>query len=249
MWQELSDLRALFVKNRNIGSEKFRQKMMLVVLYEILKLIGNGISQQRFAGIVSSGKLPRPLYGKQAFDLWQAFLFVQQNAGEKVQLHTGFIQKVAAKVMKHTGGEVNTTIGSYDTSLGDFRLGEDYDEVYPLSDFRKIPGYLETLCEEVNTRIDKIRGVQTVHLAADFMYEFAHIKPFGAGNLETALLLMNYIQMYHGEPLIAVFADDRAPLLDALKRGENSQSPAVFENFLALQQIKFLKQASLWGMK
>lgn len=59
---------------------------------------------------------------------------------------------------------------------------------------------------------------------------------------------MNYIQMYHGEPFIVVFAEDRSQLLNALKRGEINQTPAVFENFMASEQIKLLKHASFFGL-
>lgn len=248
MWQEFSNLRAAFVKRQDLNSEKYRQHAGIVILYEILKLVGNKIQKQAFIDITQTGKRPHTTEGSQAYDLWEAFLFVEEKATEKTILDLQLVRTVAAKVMKHTGGETVTTIGSYDTSLGDFRLGEDYDEIYPISDFRKIPNQLEALCRDINARIDKVQGVQTVHLAADFMYEFAHIKPFGAGNLETGLLLMNYIQMYHGEPFIVVFAEDRSQLLNALKRGEINQTPAVFENFMASEQIKLLKHASFFGL-
>lgn len=112
------------------------------------------------------------------------------------------MQAIAAKVMKHTGGGTTTSVGRYDSSLGNFRLGEDYNEVYPLADYRKIPALLTFACRDVNARIDKANGIQALGLAAGFMYEFAHIRPFGAGNLETGLLTMNYIQLYRDEPLL-----------------------------------------------
>ncbi|GKI23125.1 hypothetical protein CE91St19_25270 [Odoribacter laneus] len=248
MWQELSDLRASYRQKREINPDFYENREMLVFLYEVLKLTGTAIQKQTFIDITSTGRRPLGRLGTKAYDLWQAYLYVCQNAGTKKELDLSFVQTTAAKVMKHTGGETNTTIGSYDTSLGDFRLGEDYDEIYPLSDFRKIPDRLQALCQDINVRINKVKGVQTIHLAADFMYEFAHIKPFGAGNLEIGLLLMNYIQLYHQEPLIILFAEDRSQLLNALKRGEINQTPAVFENFVASQQIKLLTHPSFLSL-
>lgn len=195
--------------------------------------------------MLDTGKRPGTDLGMKAYDLWKTYLFIEKKAEEKVKLDLPFVRQIAARVMTHTGGEINTTIGGYDTSLGDFRLGEDYDEVYPLSDFRKIPEQLQAICEDVNCRIDKVKGMQLIHLAADFMYEFAHIKPFGAGNLETGLLLMNYMQLYQQEPLVVLFAEDRPALLNALKRGENNQTPQVFENFVATQQIKLLQWVAI----
>lgn len=249
MWQELSELRELFLSRRRNPSEEYEKKAMLLFLYETLKLTGNGISKQVFIDMTLTGERPHNPQGSRAYDLWKAFLYVKETAATHQKLSAGWIQKVAMQVMKHTGRELTTTVGEYDTSLGDFRLGEDYDELYPLSDYRKIPEHLEIACQDVNLRIDKVQGVQTVHLAADFMYTFAHIKPFGAGNLETGLLLMNYIQMYHSEPLIIIFAEDRPLLWKALKRGEINQTPAVFENFVASEQIKLLKQATSFGLQ
>lgn len=247
MWQELSDLRASYMRKREINADFYRNREMLLFLYEVLKLTDTAIQKQAFIDITKTGRRPLGKLGTKAYDLWQAYLFVCQNAGIKKELDLPFVQTTAAKVMKHTGGETNTTIGSYDTSLGDFRLGEDYDEIYPLSDFRKIPEQLQALCKDINVRINKINGIQTLHLAADFMYEFAHIKPFGAGNLGIGLLLMNYIQLFHQEPLIVLFAEDKSQLLNALKRGEINQTPAVFENFVASQQIKLFKYPSFFN--
>lgn len=235
------------MRKREINADFYRNREMLLFLYEVLKLTDTAIQKQAFIDITKTGRRPLGKLGTKAYDLWQAYLYVCQNAGIKKELDLPFIQTTAAKVMKHTGGETNTTIGSYDTSLGDFRLGEDYDEIYPLSDFRKIPEQLQALCRDINVRINKINGIQTLHLAADFMYEFAHIKPFGAGNLEIGLLLMNYIQLFHQEPLIVLFAEDKSQLLNALKRGEINQTPAVFENFVAFQQIKLFKYPSFFN--
>lgn len=235
------------MRKREINADFYRNREMLLFLYEVLKLTDTAIQKQAFIDITKTGRRPLGKLGTKAYDLWQAYLYVCQNAGIKKELDLPFVQTTAAKIMKHTGGETNTTIGSYDTSLGDFRLGEDYDEIYPLSDFRKIPEQLQALCRDINVRINKINGIQTLHLAADFMYEFAHIKPFGAGNLEIGLLLMNYIQLFHQEPLIVLFAEDKSQLLNALKRGEINQTPAVFENFVASQQIKLFKCPSFFN--
>ena len=95
--------------------------------------------------------------------------------------------------MQHTGKEVYTTIGGYDTSLGDFRLGEEYYEEGVLANYAQIPDMLEQLCKETNEKLGNVHDILTVKLAADFHYRFMHIKPFGAGNITVGLLMMNYI--------------------------------------------------------
>lgn len=242
MWQEFCELRKEYLDKVDMLSESYRNDMMVNFLYETLRLANNSITKQEFIGMIVSGKRPESDNGLKAYDLWKAFLFTREQAEAHEKLSLELIQKIASKVMKHTGREETTTVGRYDTSLGDFRLGEDYDSVYPIADFRKIPEMLETVCQDINTRIEKLHGVETVRLAADCMYDFAHIKPFGSGNLETGLLVTNYIQSYHNEPLIIFFNEERPQFLNALKRGQEQETPEVLENFTAAQQMKFFKR-------
>lgn len=242
MWEELSELRQVFLGNPELNTAVYRNYIVQRFLYETLKLADHPMPEPDFSEIIASGKRPRSAEGKKAYDLWQAWLFISKAAGEHTKMNLTFIQSLAAKVMKHTGRETTTSVGRFDTSLGDFRLGEDYDEVYPLADYRKVPDLLAQACREVNARLDKANGIQALRLAAGFMYDFVHIRPFGAGNLETGLLAMNYIQLYRNEPLLMLYADDRPQFLNALKRGKISQTPETFEIFIASQQIKFLKE-------
>lgn len=242
MWQEFSDLRKEYLEKTDTNTAAYKNNTMITFLFEILRFTGNDLRKQEFSDMFASGKHSSQENMLKAYDLWQAYLFVQEKAAHHEKLTLELIQKIASKVMKHTGKEETTTVGRYDTSLGDFRLGEDYNETYPITDFRKIPEQLDLLCKEINTRIDKIRGVQTVRLAADSMYEMVHIKPFGYGNLETSLLLMNYIQLYHSEPLIIFSADTRPEFLNAIKRKKDSIDPENFENFVVRQQMTFFKR-------
>ena len=144
--------------------------------------------------------------------------------------------------MKHTGGETTTSVGRYDTSLGDFRLGEDYDEVYPLSDFRKIPLLLDNLCRTTDVQLTEAGVSENIKIVANFMYDFMHIKPFGYCNLETGILLINFLELKEEHPLLILFADDRAELLNALKRGKISETPETLEAFILHEQIKFFNR-------
>lgn len=242
MWEELSELRKEFLSRPDLNTEIYKNAVIHQFLYETLRLTGNDLPRQEVEEMISSGKRPHTMAALKAYDLWQAWLYIVEVAGKREKTSLEFIQKIAAKVMKHSGEETTTTVGRYDTSLGDFRLGEDYNEVYPLADYRKIPELLEAACRNVNAHINKVSGIRSLRLAADFAYEFAHIRPFGAGNLETGLLAMNYIQLYHNEPLVILFADDRPHLLNALKRGKINQYPQIFESFVAAQQMKFFKE-------
>lgn len=50
---------------------------------------------------------------------------------------------------------------------------------------------------------------------------------------------MNYIQLYHKEPLIKIFTEDKAEYIDALNETEAKMDTEIFRSFICRQQIKF----------
>jgi Fic family protein len=94
----------------------------------------------------------------------------------------------------------------------------------------------------VNDRIDHVTGDEIIKLSADIHYNFVNIHPFGDGNGRTARLLMNYIQLYHNEPLIKIFTEDRTEYINSLNETEDLGDPDIFRNFICRQQIKFYEE-------
>ncbi|MDF1549358.1 MAG: Fic family protein [Bacteroidales bacterium] len=174
-------------------------------------------------------------------DHFAAFQFIKEHAMQKRKLSIGFIKEIAASVMKNTGSFTNTALGSFDTSKGDLRLAQVYIDTKYFPDYKKVPDLLEQLCLKVNEKIDKVKNEEIIELAADIHYNFVNIHPFGDGNGRTARLLMNYIQMYHNEPLIKIFTEDRVAYIDALNEAENSENIELFRKFIIQQKIKFLE--------
>ena len=82
-------------------------------------------------------------------------------------------------------------------------------------------------------------GDEIIKLSADIHYNFVNIHPFGDGNGRTTRLLMNYIQLYHNEPLIKIFTEDRAEYIDSLNATEEKEDLNIFRDFICRQQIKF----------
>ena len=141
--------------------------------------------------------------------------------------------------MMSTGGIVNTVNGNFDTSKGEIRLAQVYIDKKYFPDFTKVTGLLQHLIKYVNHRIDDVSELEALKLAADFHYNLVNIHPYGDGNRRTARLFMNYIQMYHSEPLVKVFTEDRAAYIDALNSTEELDDITIFRNFICEQQINF----------
>lgn len=174
-------------------------------------------------------------------DHFAAFQYIKEQAKQKRKLSVEFIREIGGYVMKNTGSLTNTVSGSFDTSKGDFRLVQVYVDRKYFPDFKKAPDLLEQFCQSVNKKIDTVKGAEILKLAADIHYNFVNIHPFGDGNGRTSRLLMNYIQLYHNEPLIKIFTEDRAEYNDALNETEEKESLEIFRKFLVNQEIKFLK--------
>lgn len=242
MWQEYFQLREQFQEQPDLQTDIHKNYVRNLFLYETLKLSGTEMTLPEFEQVINTGKSLHTPAQLKAYDLWQAWRYTERCASQHLSIDARLIRNIAARIMKHTGGEITTTIGRYDSSLGDYRLGEDYNAVYSIADFRQIPELMDTLCRKVNAHLKEINITHLLKLAIDYLYAFAHIKPFGAGNPETSLISINYLMLYHLQPLIVIFAEDRSQGLNALKSKNMNQTPEEFENFILREQIKFLKQ-------
>lgn len=242
MWQEFIQLRKKYLEQAITQNAIHREYIQNQFLYEILKLSGNLIPEITFLEIIQTDKRPHQTDALKAYDLWQAWKFMKEKAEQQTAFTIDLVQQIATRIMKHTGKETTTTIGRYDTSLGDFRLGEDYNSIYSIADYDKIPELLTTLCREVNIQLQQYGVEHLIKTAINYLFEFTHIKPFGEGNIETGILSMNYILLYHHQPLLIIFGEDRAQAFNAIKSKDISKTPKAFENFMLEEQIKFLKR-------
>ena len=242
MWQEFIRLREEYLKQTITQNDAYREYLRDHFLYEIFQLSDHLLPEEEFQLIIHTNKRPHQPAQLQAYDLWQAWCYTKTQASQHQPFSMELVRKINEKVMKHTGKETTTTVGRYDSSLGDFRLGEDYNAIYPIANYAKIPDLLMSLCRQVNVQLQDFGVVHLIKTAINYFFEFAHIKPFGAGNIETGMLTMNYLFLYHQQPLLIILAEDRSQALNAIKSRDTSQTPEEFENFMLQEQIKFLKR-------
>ncbi|MFP4556404.1 MAG: Fic family protein [Bacteroidales bacterium] len=242
MWNRLKILREEYLKQGIRDSVDYEKFSMFSIVYNSSKIEGCSLTETDTKvllenNITAKGKpLTDHLMVK---DHYNAFLKIKQDSLNKRKLSVDLIKEVNAIVMKSTGGLVNTTSGSFDTSKGDLRLAQVYVDKKYFPDFNKVPRLLEEFIKKVNERIDRVDGNDVLKLSADVHYNFVNIHPFGDGNGRTSRLLMNYIQLYHNEPLIKIFTEDRTEYIDALNETEANEDLNIFRNFICNQQIKF----------
>jgi len=244
MWAEFNKYKKKYLSlnlNENINYEKFS---MISIVYNSTKIEGCSLNEDDTRilienNITAKGKpLTDHLMVKDHFD---AFLFVKNEAEKKQRLSTDFLKEIAAQVMKNTGSFTKTISGEFDTSKGDLRLAQVYVDKKYFPDFKKVPALLDELCKSVNSKIEKVEGDEIIKLAADLHYNLVYIHPWGDGNGRVSRLAMNYIQLFHNQPLIKIFTEDRAEYISALNKTEEENNPDIFREFIAKQQIKFFK--------
>jgi len=242
MWNKLSILRKQYLSQGIIDSIDYEKFCMISIVYNSSKIEGCSLTETDTKvlinhNITAHGKpLTDHLMVK---DHYNAFLKIKNDAAEKRKISIEFIQEVNSMVMHSTGSIVNTASGNFDVSKGDLRKAQVYVDRKYFPDFNKIPKLLQELVDYVNDKISVVNGNEVITLSADFHYNFVNIHPFGDGNGRTARMLMNYIQLYHNEPLIKIFTEDRAEYIDALNDTEAKNDLQIFRDFICRQQIKF----------
>ncbi|MDD2798908.1 MAG: Fic family protein [Bacteroidales bacterium] len=244
MWNELEQLRSEYLSLDLQGALDYEKFCMISIVYHSTKIEGCSLTETDTRMLIENdiSANGKPLNDHlMVKDHYQAFQFIKEKAVLKSKLTTEFLQEIGAQVLKSTGGIVNTALGSFDISKGDLRLSQVYVDKKYFPSYSKVPALMEQLCESVNDKIDTVSGSEIIKLAADAHYNFVNIHPFGDGNGRASRLLMNYIQLYHGEPLIKIFTEDRAAYIDALNKTEETENPEIFRDFICSQQIKFYK--------
>jgi Fic family protein len=242
MWDKLHILREQYISQGIMDSIDYEKFCMISIVYNSSKIEGCSLSETDTKvllenNITAKGKpLTDHLMVK---DHYNAFVRIKQDAVKKRKLSIDFIKEINALVMKSTGAMTSTISGNFDSSKGDLRLAQVYVDKKYFPDFTKVPKLLTDLVENVNDRIDKVAGDEIIKLAADIHYNFVNVHPFGDGNGRTARLLMNYIQLFHREPLIKIFTEDRAEYIDSLNETEDKGDIKIFRDFICRQQIKF----------
>jgi len=244
MWEELEKIQREY-QNLNLQEVIDYEKFCIIsIVWHSTKIEGCSLTETDTKvlldkDITAAGKpLKDHLMIK---DHYAAFQYIKEQAKQKRKISVDFICEIGAIVMKNTGSLINTISGSFDSSNGDLRLAQVYVDKKYFPDFTKVPGLLSQLCNSVNERIDQVDGIEVLKLASDLHYNFVNIHPFGDGNGRTARLLMNYLQLYHNQPLIKIFTEDRAEYINALNETEEKESLDVFREFIGKQQIKFLR--------
>jgi len=176
-------------------------------------------------------------------DHYNALTEIVKLAKEKNAISPEFIQKINSCVLKQTGGIVNTVLGNFDSSKGDWRKVNVHAGTRRFVNFDKIETMVKTLCDDVQERTTNAKIIKEIYdLAFDAHFNLVSIHPFVDGNGRTSRLLMNYVLAYHKQPLAIVFKEDRLDYINALEQSRTQETTEPFKLFMYEQQQKFFQQ-------
>ena len=177
-------------------------------------------------------------------DNYKALKYAIEKANAKELPSPELLKELNANNMKNTGQIVNSVMGTSDGTKGEFRLVQAFSQAlgYYL-DPKKIPSAVELLCEEIRNKMLTGLSVKVAYkLSFSSHFNLVYIHPWSDGNKRTSRLLMNYIQCYYGLPLSKVYVEDSHEYLEALKNSKKSENIDLFSDFMAKQQVKYLKE-------
>ncbi len=180
-------------------------------------------------------------------DLKRAYEEGMKLASDHADYSIEMLCTLSALVMKNTGSDYNTILGSFSSSNGDLRLinvsagcgGKSYMA------WQKVPARLEEFCTWLNKERTEINpgDIDKIYeLSFLAHYNLVYIHPWADGNGRMARLVMNMIQNEFGMIPSIVKKEHRAVYIDSLARSQEAKHPKEFIDFMLNDHIENLKQ-------
>ena len=180
-------------------------------------------------------------------DLKKAYEEALALAGQHHDYDVKLLCHLSGMVMRNTGTEYNTAIGSFSSSNGDLRLlnvtagrgGKSY-----LS-YQKVPKRLEDFCAWLNTKRNAmVAGDADKIYELSFLahYNLVSIHPWADGNGRMARLVMNMIQAEFGMIPVIVRKENRDEYIKALALAQDEGDAANFVDFMTRHHIQNLEK-------
>lgn len=180
------------------------------------------------------------------------------KGGEKISIE--MLRQLSALVMKNTGSEYNTALGSFSSAKGDLRLlnvsagigGRSY------MSFSKVPMKLEEFCNELNERrslAGRLDIDSLYRMSFEAHYGLVTIHPWADGNGRMARLLMNQVQFENNLVPTRVLKEDKEEYVKSLALSQEQSDSSFFVEFMMNSMARnleneiqaFLRTAEMGG--
>ena len=171
----------------------------------------------------------------------KAIVYAKEHKSISVEL----LKELAGILMRHTGSEFNTSLGSFSSAKGDIRLlnvtagfeGKSY------LNYSKIPTALDDFCIWLNDARKIYNDTISLYkMSFDAHYKLVTIHPWADGNGRMARLLMNMLQFEAGLIPSIINKENKVKYIESLVRTRESGNLEVFSNFMFEEHISNLKK-------
>lgn len=175
-------------------------------------------------------------------DLKNTYAEALTIANRHIDYSVELLCHLSGLVMKNTGTEYNTMLGSFNSAKGDLRLlnvkagrgGKSY------MSYQKVPQRLEDYCNWLNTQrrnisADDIDKIYELSFLAH--YNLVYIHPWADGNGRMSRLVMNMLQSEFGVIPSIVKKEKREEYIKSLDKSQTEGDPAAFVDFMCKHHI------------
>lgn len=230
---------------------KLERKFKIEFNYNSNHIEGNALTYGQtellllFGEVVGSANM-KDLEEMKAHDV--CLKMMQEEAAEKEkpltevfirQLHHVMLREDYSVTRKLPSGSITThTVhaGTYKTRPNSIitRTGERFEYASP----EETPSLMYDLVNWYN-KAESAGNLSPIELAALFHYKYIRIHPFEDGNGRIARLIMNFILLRHGYPMIVIRSKTKDKYLEALHKADIVTGPVPSDGAQAtLEQIK-----------
>lgn len=165
-----------------------------------------------------------------------------EQAIEFAKFHTpisiDMLITLSSLVMKNTGKEYNTALGSFSSARGELRLlnvtagvgGRSY------MNYSKVPAKLAALCEQLNTQRAEASAMsvdELYQMTFDAHYNLVTIHPWADGNGRMARLVMNMLQFEFGLIPTKILKEDKEEYIKSLVATREDDNLGIFREFMS----------------
>jgi len=244
IWKDIDAITKRYKETAGIAinAEQFN---LYSITHHSTKIEGSTLTQEETNTLLEKGISigGKPIeHQNMVLDHYAALVFILEEEKKKRPITVSFIQEIAAKVMRRTGKEVTSVLGTTDEKKGDFRKVTVTAGGHYFVDASKVLSKTKSLVKAIANEIKKVKGTEKI-LTLSFLahFDLVSIHPFTDGNGRTSRLLMNYIQAYHNLPLTLVNAADKSAYIKALNESRKTENKNAIVTFMAKQHLKELK--------
>jgi len=234
-------------KSLNLGDvQNFDRFNELLLIHSSSAMEGSTLTSEETEMLIEENVTPKgkPLeHSLMIKDHHEALKYIIEQSKDLSQISESIIKKIASLVMRSTGGEYSSALGTIDSRLGEYRKSASRAAggSYYVS-HEKIESMMADLISMVNASLGKISSIPDIMTLSSYAHlQLLTIHPFVDGNGRSARLLQNLILQMYEMPLLIIRHQQKTDYIEAIKKARAEEDVEPFKNFIVQEYSHHLK--------